>query len=263
MSDLKSCKICQNSAKYKCPQCLTQTCSLQCSRQHKAQCGNNSNQPAYIPLSHMDSELLLADCKLLDRIARSLESTSRAYTKPLGLIASKRIHVRVLQRCCSERGIELHLCPANLRRFRINRTVVRAGRILWSVEWRFGNQDFAVVVHRMNEHQTMRQHLTTLLASLSMSNRSKSIARYFANFETLAILLKNFNCKATPAEFFKCNLDETLRSTLANTKVVDFPHFIVLLEDELEGFKLVDKIRDTQEAGPQASSKTGSTRVKV
>ena len=39
--EVHSCNLCPNPMKYKCPKCLTLSCSLKCVNQHKATTGCN------------------------------------------------------------------------------------------------------------------------------------------------------------------------------------------------------------------------------
>ena len=58
----RRCEICVESiAKYRCPACGVQTCSVPCVRQHKADtgCTGKPDLTTYVPLSSFDENLLL------------------------------------------------------------------------------------------------------------------------------------------------------------------------------------------------------------
>eukprot|EP00371_Babesia_bovis_P002012 XP_001610659.1 hypothetical protein [Babesia bovis T2Bo] len=74
------CCLCDSGAKYRCPGCLRNTCSLTCVSAHKEKYGcSGRKQPGYIPVSEMTTQTLTKDAAFLDEVSRAIESTSRAF----------------------------------------------------------------------------------------------------------------------------------------------------------------------------------------
>ncbi|MCJ1463442.1 hypothetical protein MMC07_002049 [Pseudocyphellaria aurata] len=82
-SDL--CKICHtNPNKYRCPRCLTRTCSLPCTKRHKqwAQCSGIRDPTAYVPRADLATPRGIDhDYNFLTSIERKLEGAERDTTE--------------------------------------------------------------------------------------------------------------------------------------------------------------------------------------
>ncbi|EKX72997.1 conserved hypothetical protein [Theileria equi strain WA] len=147
------CKICKSPSKYKCPSCLTLSCSLECVNRHKVEfnCNGKKEMVENVPRSEITAETLIKDCKLLDKIAQCMESTSRAFMKPLLENAGhNRTKQRVLRKLCLDRNIELITSPIILKRAKINCTLARKKKLYWTTEWTIhGSGPF--LEHRVSE----------------------------------------------------------------------------------------------------------------
>lgn len=66
---------CGKSAKYKCPKCLTRTCSLECSQMHKINldCNGIRDEIRFVPAKDLNQELQRDFC-LLEGIRKKLIS---------------------------------------------------------------------------------------------------------------------------------------------------------------------------------------------
>jgi hypothetical protein len=65
------CELCKaEKAKYCCPGCSMRTCSLQCSKQHKALtgCTGQRDRLAFVPLEQFDDQKLLSGVLLLPNL---------------------------------------------------------------------------------------------------------------------------------------------------------------------------------------------------
>ncbi|ORM40329.1 Box C/D snoRNA protein 1 [Babesia sp. Xinjiang] len=94
-----NCCLCGEDAKYRCPTCLRQTCSVRCVAKHKEQHGCSGRKHiSYIPVSDMTAETLSKDVALLDEVSRVIESTSRAFVQrqlEASTTAARRVNERV------------------------------------------------------------------------------------------------------------------------------------------------------------------------
>lgn len=65
------CNLCTEPFKYKCPKCLTLSCSLKCVNLHKTQTGCDGQKPPYehraLPMKDMNVEVLRKDMRMLEK----------------------------------------------------------------------------------------------------------------------------------------------------------------------------------------------------
>lgn len=144
-----ACQTCaERGAKYRCPACGIQNCSISCIRIHKERtaCTGKRTRASrtFTPASRLNEGILLDDQLLLDEVSSSIGRPSslgqgkggneaeRTSKPPPG--PSRRLIE--LQRRCRERRISLALMPPGMIRSQRNRSRVLAGnRILWTIEW--------------------------------------------------------------------------------------------------------------------------------
>ena len=68
LENTKLCDVCHTKPfKYVCPGCKTRTCSVECSKAHKAAtgCTGTKPDPTFIPLSEMNDDTILDDYRFL------------------------------------------------------------------------------------------------------------------------------------------------------------------------------------------------------
>ena len=95
----KVCKWCGGVAKYRCPACDVQSCSLACVTAHKRSTGcdgkRRMEQIKYVSRSKMDDELLCSDYRLLERAKDALSGCQQ--NRALQFSGSYRQHLDQLQ----------------------------------------------------------------------------------------------------------------------------------------------------------------------
>lgn len=132
------CQVCQKDpAKYRCPACDRQSCSLGCVQEHKRRhaCNGKRSRAAAkcLPVSELTPEILLDDYWLLEDAAASAHLLAKSLPPPS--TAPKRPQRAALVKKCAERNIHLALMPAEMARARHNRTQLRGDRLFWTIEW--------------------------------------------------------------------------------------------------------------------------------
>ena len=78
------CAICSNEPpKYTCPRCSTKSCSLACSKAHKAQtgCTGERDRTAFVPMNEYDYGTLVNDYSFLEDVGRKVEGWGREIVK--------------------------------------------------------------------------------------------------------------------------------------------------------------------------------------
>ncbi|KAH8118371.1 hypothetical protein DFH11DRAFT_1502292 [Phellopilus nigrolimitatus] len=85
------CALCNAQPSiYTCPRCLTKSCSLPCSRAHKAAtgCSGERNRVAFVPMNQYGYGTLVDDYVFLEEVGRKVETWGREIVK--GGIATQR-----------------------------------------------------------------------------------------------------------------------------------------------------------------------------
>lgn len=133
------CEVCRTQpAKYRCPGCERQTCSLACVKSHKTdhQCSGKRQRSAqiFLPVTELTPEILLDDYWLLEEAGQSAELLGRVLPKRSKNGEKGRMQ-KVIERCKAMNTV-LSLMPSGMERARRNKTQLRAaGNISWTIEW--------------------------------------------------------------------------------------------------------------------------------
>ncbi|KAJ2494285.1 Box C/D snoRNA accumulation [Coemansia sp. RSA 2052] len=153
------CEQCNDhDAKYKCPGCLLRTCSLACSKQHKASsgCSGERDKAKFIKRAEYDANTLMSDYGFLQDLARDcsnlahdaeergVKAESRGrHQQPLpssngsssGIVLNKA-QKNVVARAKSERKVHIRYMSPGIQRHKVNRTIWAASksRLVWTVE---------------------------------------------------------------------------------------------------------------------------------
>lgn len=254
-----NCCLCSSRAKYRCPSCDRQTCSLSCVTEHKLTFNCSGRRGiSYVPMSEMTAETLTRDIALLDGAARVIESTSRAFLKrhmDASASASKRVKIGVLRKCCAERNIQLAVCPPMLARHLKNYTSVRKNSVYWTVEWHFAQVDVVLFERRVNERSTLAQAMKTALDKVACDRKNAELLREYFVLDHVEILVKDLDSHTKQPSYFHCDINESIRHNIANTKILEFPRFTVVLKTDLHVYSLTERRRLVIEQTQDALSK--------
>ncbi|KAF9943325.1 hypothetical protein BGZ67_000003 [Mortierella alpina] len=83
-SDVVNCEVCGKvTAKYKCPGCFCQTCSLQCSKQHKLDttCSGVRSRIHFVERKQYSEQDMMSDYNFLEEVGRTVDNAARENVK--------------------------------------------------------------------------------------------------------------------------------------------------------------------------------------
>ncbi|KAF9948088.1 hypothetical protein BGZ72_009963 [Mortierella alpina] len=83
-SDVVNCEVCGKvTAKYKCPGCFCQTCSLQCSKQHKLDttCSGVRSRIHFVERKQYTEQDMMSDYNFLEEVGRTVDNAARENVK--------------------------------------------------------------------------------------------------------------------------------------------------------------------------------------
>ncbi|KAF9275900.1 Box C/D snoRNA protein 1 [Mortierella alpina] len=82
--DVVNCEVCGKvTAKYKCPGCFCQTCSLQCSKQHKLDttCSGVRSRIHFVERKQYSEQDMMSDYNFLEEVGRTVDNAARENVK--------------------------------------------------------------------------------------------------------------------------------------------------------------------------------------
>jgi len=139
--DKEKCQVCfQNEYRYKCPGCLTKTCSLTCVNEHKVlkECDGKYHHEKFISLNQMDEGTMRKDIQYLSEMMRgsenikkklsTLKKTQEQLRFKLLKIYAKKFH-----------NVKIKLAPTIMTKHRENLSFyhTKSKNIYWSIGLRF------------------------------------------------------------------------------------------------------------------------------
>ncbi|KAJ2406715.1 Box C/D snoRNA accumulation [Coemansia sp. IMI 209128] len=141
-SKCEQCNI--HDAKYKCPSCLFRTCSLSCSKQHKASsgCSGERDRSKFVKRAEYDANTLMSDYGFLQDLARDCTNLSHDAEEqgvkgrqPAGTVLT-RAQKNIMARAKSERQVIIRYMSPGIQRHKANKTLWASSRsrLVWTVE---------------------------------------------------------------------------------------------------------------------------------
>ncbi|KAF8955756.1 Box C/D snoRNA protein 1, partial [Entomortierella lignicola] len=79
-NDIVNCEVCGiTTAKYKCPGCFCQTCSLKCSKQHKLDttCSGTRSRTHFVERKQYNEQDMMSDYNFLEEVGRTVDNAAR------------------------------------------------------------------------------------------------------------------------------------------------------------------------------------------
>ncbi|XP_052894127.1 box C/D snoRNA protein 1 [Anopheles moucheti] len=251
------CEACNvSAAQYTCPRCEVKTCSLACLNLHKQElkCDGIRDRTKYIPLVKMTRMDLMNDYYFLEECTKFVQDRKRDQRKRL-TCTNKHLpnHLVRLQRAATSRGTKLRFLLQHFNKRQKNTTYLdfKSGNILWRIEWCFpdGNETFVFVDENVNEDCKLHDIVDKFLQPAGKSNipGAAKLAYYQARgISALQLLLKAEGIQQCHNRTLPLNITDTLRESLRDKTVVEFPTIYVVFKDQLDQFNVIDSDDDME-----------------
>ena len=237
---LGNCQVCNElTAKYTCPRCKLNSCSLNCSKSHKARdnCNGERDRVAFVPLNEYTEGTLLDDYALLEDTKRRVEGIGKAAFKDKILTTNYNqnqnhssnnrnnngnnskfkynnddFKARNLKWAFADQGIELRCSPLGMERRRKNTTHIdsKTREIKFTIE---------VIIQNNNPHFLNHVYQSTKVSFL-LSKR--------CNIQDISKF--NVYVKSQDGKYVLINKDDELIEGLRGCTIIDFPILIVTEE---------------------------------
>jgi hypothetical protein len=174
------CRVCNtHRPKYRCPRCLSQTCSLACSKRHKvwSECNGIRDPTAYKPMRELSTPAGIDhDYNFITSIERGIERSDKLIVEEKGLVQPQELFSNGLYSMNAGHRVGRELCwafqrsrvivekaPNGMRRNKDNGTNWSRAHscINWQVEW--VREDGSRVLSKAMETQPIGKAYATLL----------------------------------------------------------------------------------------------------
>ncbi|KAK9810841.1 hypothetical protein WJX73_000829 [Symbiochloris irregularis] len=145
-AEAASCQVCRKAPyKYKCPGCGVSTCSLPCSRSHKAAsgCTGKKDPTEFCTLRDFTDARLLSDFFLLQKATTAKQTARKVASHQAGTWQAQGHRspavLRQLMEQARRRGVKLRMQPPGMTKSRCNTSCwdSNAAALMWRVHWRF------------------------------------------------------------------------------------------------------------------------------
>lgn len=254
---LGSCETCNiKEAKYTCPRCEVKTCGLACLNIHKRElkCDGIRDRTKYIPLVKMTRMDLMNDYYFLEECTQFVEARKRDNRKRFTCYNKHLPNSMVrLRQAALARGTTLKFLLQNFTKRQKNTTHLdaKSGTIFWRIEWCFPNGDETIVFTDDNVSETCKLYdvVDKYLQPAAKSKipcASKLEFYQASSISGVHLLLKAEGIKQCRNRGSLLNINDSLRESLRNKIVVEFPTIYVVLKDQLAQFDVVDSDDDIE-----------------
>ncbi|XP_076823883.1 box C/D snoRNA protein 1-like isoform X2 [Clavelina lepadiformis] len=150
-----SCR--KNVAKYKCPKCSTQTCSVACVKHHKTamNCDGIRCKTSFVGKEHYNENNLLSDYRFLEEVNRCACKNDRGPHPYNGRSKSMKLQIGK----AASMNISLKLLPPSFSMRKQNSTFYcyRRKGFLWHTEWIFFNSNVTKCTKRFPDDVALNE----------------------------------------------------------------------------------------------------------
>ncbi|KAF9355101.1 Box C/D snoRNA protein 1 [Mortierella sp. NVP85] len=292
--DTVKCEICDLVvAKYKCPGCFCQTCSLRCSKQHKQDttCTGVRSRTHFIDRKRYNEQNMMSDYNFLEEMGRTVDNAARENLKLDPRLHQKRKrdngtrdknknnqeevqHVSVMELSVKAAQDLERQVPGNSETYRdkqllmhvrkrgaqLIRMAAGSNKILWTVEWLFPEMETPrrILEHKNEDSNTLINIFTRILTDESnkdLAEKYPQDVRDQCRFY-FVIPLRH----ATQPALYPLRNKDSLLEALKFKKVLEYPTILVVGPSPTNNAPISTGSEQTY---PQAAETTGQSTSEV
>ncbi|CAI5637202.1 unnamed protein product [Oreochromis niloticus] len=253
---LSSCGVCgSEEAKYRCPACLTHSCSLPCVKKHKeaSGCSGVRNKTAFVTLSQFDEMTLLSDYRFLEDTGRFANGATRD-----NLVQAPRVTVKSKKLASNARkmNITLRFLPITFTKSRENSTffLTKEKLFLWHLKLIFPQSSSEFTQRRVSDKQTLKQILTAYIHPTESEPVTRQKLKMYvqARFDHVKVFMKVEGRKANAVRYHELDIEKSLRDNLSYKTLIEYPVLHVVLKDHWKDYPLKGPAEPASACAPSA-----------
>ncbi|XP_059839690.1 box C/D snoRNA protein 1 isoform X2 [Hypanus sabinus] len=257
---LAGCEICGTAeAKYKCPRCMTFSCSLLCVKKHKTEsgCSGVRDKTAFQSIADFTETQLLSDYRFLEDAGRLADSAHRDtfVNRPTSTRALNFMKNRA-RKC----GVNLRLLPIGFTKRRENSTFYhkKDQMFYWHVKLVFPQSCATYTEKRVADSKTLEELLSRFIDPLESDPviRQKLKTYVLASPDQVCIFLKVEGRKCSSVRYHRLESSQTLAENLRQKTVIEYPTLYVVLKANSSNYRLLND--GNSDEGSQNSTDSSS-----
>ncbi|XP_035033155.2 box C/D snoRNA protein 1 [Hippoglossus stenolepis] len=239
---LSGCVVCRSEeAKYRCPACLTLSCSLLCVKKHKEKsgCSGVRDRAAFVSLSQFDEMALLSDYRFLEDTGRFADGSTRdrLVRVPRTTFKAKRLAANA-----RKMNITLRFLPITFSKSRENSTffLSKEKQFMWHLKLMFLQSKTEFSQRRVSDSQTLKQLLTPYIHPTESDpvTRQKLKVYVHAPSNHVKVFLKAEGRKANSVRYHELDIQKSLRDNLSYKTLIEYPVLHVVLREHWKEYPL-------------------------
>ncbi|XP_070531831.1 box C/D snoRNA protein 1-like [Ptychodera flava] len=257
------CEVCvEGRAKYRCPRCAIQTCSLSCVKVHKrdTECDGTRDKTAYVAMKEFTDQSLLSDYRFLEDVDRKADSITRDQRRKHRTLPK---HLYNLVRMARLRKVTVKILPYVFTKRKINSSMfsTRDQEILWHIEWIFPQCEVKYSDRRISETTLLKNVLEKYVdPSKGDPVIRQRLKKYVsAGLDNITLFMKVENRSAQSVRYHLLNMNQTIADNLLNKYIVEYPTIHVVLPDHCQGFPIIGEVPTDEENTGSSSSDSDSS----
>jgi len=257
MAENVVCHVCREvKAKYKCPRCSAQTCSLACCKKHKAEneCDGKYDVTAHVPKEKMSVSTFKREYNfLMDITSRLYHAQSNPNIRNKGTWSFRFRLLYKLAR--SKRNIQIYFPGNHSSNLKENTSRYDKNKdsFTWHVNFLLGNK-IKLVAKRVPETAIVSDLLRNQFPQCLLDEELRpKVKAYQSNFDSLTFLLE-VPFEKGRRRYWKIDPTKSLQHSLENSVLYSFPEIIVCLPSEQDQFDIQSKpsVAEFEEIGTKA-----------
>uniref|UniRef100_A0AAV2KRL3 Box C/D snoRNA protein 1 n=1 Tax=Knipowitschia caucasica TaxID=637954 RepID=A0AAV2KRL3_KNICA len=252
------CAVCgREEAKYTCPRCLTQSCSLLCVKKHKenTECSGVRDKTAFVGLAHFDEMNLLSDYRFLEDISRFSDGATR---DSIIRVPQVTLKAKFLMSNARKMNINLRLLPCTFARSKENSTIFNRKEklFMWHLKIIFPDSCADYTQRRVSDQLTLKQILDPYIHPTESDPVARQKLKMYVHevLEHIKVFMKAEGRKANSVRYHELDFNKTLRDNLSYKTLIEYPVLHVVLKDHWKDYPL---------KGLEQSSKVSNSTLRL
>ncbi|XP_022593835.1 box C/D snoRNA protein 1 [Seriola dumerili] len=239
---LANCGVCgSEEAKYRCPACLTHSCSMVCVKKHKEDsgCSGVRDKTAFVTLSQFDEMTLLSDYRFLEDTGRFADGATR---DKLTQTPRTTLKAKKLAANARKMNITLRFLPITFSKSRENSTffLAKEKQFLWHLKLIFPQSSTEFSQRRVSDRQTLNQILTPYIHPTESDPVTRQKLKMYVHtpFDHVKVFMKAEGRKANSVRYHELDIQKSLRENLSYKTLIEYPVLHVVRREYWKDYPL-------------------------
>jgi len=243
------CDVCSSKdAKYTCPRCGVNSCSLGCSQQHKKEleCDGLRQRSSYIPLNSFNADNLHEDILFFDEVTRCKDGCFRDKIRNNSrFLQDLPPHLSRLRYAAAQRKIRLLFLPQHFTAHKENTTFLnwQNRKLHWRIKFVFPADGKSFDEAKALEQLSLDRILPKYVDNTSTDFNAKLIQEQIPSYASLgldgiAVLMKMEKYPGKTPKYHKLDISASIKNNLENKLVIEHPVFTVIPTSDLEKYEI-------------------------